>query len=543
MGDESNTERMCKEKRPLAARLNAVLPFAIGFALLDAWSQAVFSGPFFDASTPIDQVVKYAAAIIPGVVLALVAPRVSPLVRRRYRELLYLFGLAAFVGTAMLLLVTGGSIEGTWLTIGNFLIAAARVFLIICWLERLCTYEIADVWLCLAGAIVLGGVLNWATALLPRVPSDIVLAIFPLVSTFLLQVRPGRGVQGSAAAGVPTGDVTGDADKSGEGVAVSAPAGAVSRRGAAASGEAFAATGAPATSGDPAAFGVGLSARDLLHSAPWALLVVLCLVNIPSEALVVIELTEGAADPTGLALLGNVVLHMAVNLAAIGLAWIASRVDVKMSVYIAIPVLLAASSLLALHVSAPVDLLHSASRCASEMIRYIVMYLLIYEVHKRRTPPVFSLGLMMALVSVGLLLGYLVALVFAHDNMLLAFSFAVVLVVAMLFVFAAQGQFEFSPEALGEAGGQAQAGSSAAAASEPAPSPERVLADFGERYGLTQREFEVMELWVTGHTTAFIEEQLVISKYTVKTHVKHIYEKTGTGSKEELIQLYESFSA
>lgn len=409
------------------------------------------------------------------------------------------------------------------------------MFLIICWLERLCTYEIADVWLCLAGAIVLGGVLNWATALLPCVPSDIVLAIFPLVSTFLLQVRPGRGVQGSAAAGVPTGDVIGDADKSGEGVAVSAPAGAVSRRGAAVSGEAFAATGALATSGDSAAFGVGLSARDLLHSAPWALLVVLCLVNIPSEALVVIELTEGAADPTGLALLGNVVLHMAVNLAAIGLAWIALRVDVKMSVYIAIPVLLAASSLLALHVSAPVDLLHSASRCASEMIRYIVMYLLIYEVHKRRTPPVFSLGLMMALVSVGLLLGYLVALVFAHDNMLL--------VVAMLFVFAAQGQFEFSPEALGAAGGQAQAGSSAAAASESAPSPERVLADFGERYGLTQREFEVMELWVTGHTTAFIEEQLVISKYTVKTHVKHIYEKTSTGSKEELIQLYESFSA
>lgn len=64
---------------------------------------------------------------------------------------------------------------------------------------------------------------------------------------------------------------------------------------------------------------------------------------------------------------------------------------------------------------------------------------------------------------------------------------------------------------------------------------------FAAHYGLTKREHAVMELWVKGHTTAFIEEQLCVSKHTVKTHVTHIYEKTGVNSKESLILLFEQF--
>lgn len=58
-------------------------------------------------------------------------------------------------------------------------------------------------------------------------------------------------------------------------------------------------------------------------------------------------------------------------------------------------------------------------------------------------------------------------------------------------------------------------------------------------YQLSPREVDVMELWGTGHTSSYIEEQLYIAKSTVKTHLSHIYEKTGTASKEELLQLIE----
>lgn len=61
------------------------------------------------------------------------------------------------------------------------------------------------------------------------------------------------------------------------------------------------------------------------------------------------------------------------------------------------------------------------------------------------------------------------------------------------------------------------------------------------RFGLTPREAQVLELWGIGHTSTFIQEQLGITKNTARTHITHIYEKTGTTSKEELLQLVESF--
>lgn len=63
----------------------------------------------------------------------------------------------------------------------------------------------------------------------------------------------------------------------------------------------------------------------------------------------------------------------------------------------------------------------------------------------------------------------------------------------------------------------------------------------GKTSGLSKRELEVCYLWVTGHTASYIENNLFISKSTVKTHLAHIYTKTGTRTKEQLIQLIESY--
>lgn len=69
--------------------------------------------------------------------------------------------------------------------------------------------------------------------------------------------------------------------------------------------------------------------------------------------------------------------------------------------------------------------------------------------------------------------------------------------------------------------------------------PEAIAADlqaFAAAYGLSPREQEVLELWTAGNRIDYVAEQLCISKNTAKTHVTHIYRKTGTANREELLE-------
>ncbi len=61
-----------------------------------------------------------------------------------------------------------------------------------------------------------------------------------------------------------------------------------------------------------------------------------------------------------------------------------------------------------------------------------------------------------------------------------------------------------------------------------------------ERYALTQREYDVLCLLARGRTSTIIQEKLVLSHNTVKTHVRHIYTKLGIHSQQELIDMVEA---
>ena len=58
--------------------------------------------------------------------------------------------------------------------------------------------------------------------------------------------------------------------------------------------------------------------------------------------------------------------------------------------------------------------------------------------------------------------------------------------------------------------------------------------------GLTPRETEILILFAKGRSAARIQEDLVISRGTVTTHLQHIYRKTNVHSKQELLDLIES---
>lgn len=77
-----------------------------------------------------------------------------------------------------------------------------------------------------------------------------------------------------------------------------------------------------------------------------------------------------------------------------------------------------------------------------------------------------------------------------------------------------------------------------------AESPEELFEarcqEIAARCKLTPREREVFEMLARGRNREYIQEKLVVSRNTVKAHVKHVYAKLDIHSHQELIDLVES---
>jgi DNA-binding NarL/FixJ family response regulator len=57
----------------------------------------------------------------------------------------------------------------------------------------------------------------------------------------------------------------------------------------------------------------------------------------------------------------------------------------------------------------------------------------------------------------------------------------------------------------------------------------------GSRFGLSQRESEVLELMVKGHTNRAIARRLVLGEETVKTHTRSLYRKLGVSDRAQAV--------
>lgn len=66
---------------------------------------------------------------------------------------------------------------------------------------------------------------------------------------------------------------------------------------------------------------------------------------------------------------------------------------------------------------------------------------------------------------------------------------------------------------------------------------ERRVGKLAQRFGLTEREHEVLGLVALGRSATFIAEELSISSNTVRKRVAQIYAKCGVHSKQELLTL------
>jgi|GEM_PF-5865633 len=77
--------------------------------------------------------------------------------------------------------------------------------------------------------------------------------------------------------------------------------------------------------------------------------------------------------------------------------------------------------------------------------------------------------------------------------------------------------------------------------SEPYRMPfKEACSQIGAEAGLTPRELEVFILLAKGRDTEHIAEDLVVSYYTVRAHVRNIYEKLGVHSKQEMLDMIDT---
>lgn len=121
----------------------------------------------------------------------------------------------------------------------------------------------------------------------------------------------------------------------------------------------------------------------------------------------------------------------------------------------------------------------------------------------------------------------------------------VVLFAFVAFLWLGFRRFSFSDTirgVVGVSGGAASAAVDGELQLESEPqglSIEERCAELGEARGLTERETEIFAMLARGRNGQFVMDHYVVSRNTVKSHVKHIYAKLDVHSQQELIDLVE----
>ncbi len=151
---------------------------------------------------------------------------------------------------------------------------------------------------------------------------------------------------------------------------------------------------------------------------------------------------------------------------------------------------------------------------------------------------------------VGTSLGHLMNGLLANDAALVPATVAVVVLAFAALNLTVLRSFSFErtiegveavPEVAAAPQDEPRAATAAADDEAQAHALDQQCARLAQEYALTEREGEVFRLLARGRNVPFIEEELIISRNTIKTHIKHIYQKMDLHSQQELIDLAETY--
>lgn len=220
------------------------------------------------------------------------------------------------------------------------------------------------------------------------------------------------------------------------------------------------------------------------------------------------------------------------------------------------------------------DVLPEVIGVIADTVMQVIVYVYIISLARRSViPAALGLGIVQGFVQLGVLVGNIAGervAFFVSQDAVSIFSVVLVLICVVAFATllvpqrtqaampAEMGEgvdsnessctpvplpaTELMPAQTGEdavAHSQSTTETDAKSASSPAPSRCEELT---QRYDLSRREAEILEYLAKGRSQPYIREELMLSKNTVATHVKHIYQKLNVHSKQELIDLVEGES-
>lgn len=190
-------------------------------------------------------------------------------------------------------------------------------------------------------------------------------------------------------------------------------------------------------------------------------------------------------------------------------------------------------------------LVFAAAVAAADTVKYEVWFLFIRACAGRVAAILVALAGLRCAQWAGSTAGQALALFGDGDASASAFAVLVSVIAALLFLVGGSVFGALIPEHRREAPGAVDEKIRGASDRDEDARPDEArdaIGAFAAQALLTPRETEVFALWVRGHTGAYIEKTLFISKSTVKTHIGHIYEKTGTSNREELLAAFDEFS-
>lgn len=175
----------------------------------------------------------------------------------------------------------------------------------------------------------------------------------------------------------------------------------------------------------------------------------------------------------------------------------------------------------------------------SNAFRVLVWCAFALIAHRNKQNGIIAFSWGRALIAFGIVLGTFFGRTYndfvSHNETMLALSSAVIALLFVGYILFALKKFSFSQTIR-----SIETPSSEQHAANAGLTVEAKCARLGALYALTPREIDVLVLVAKGRNAPFIEEKLVISRNTVKSHVKHIYGKLGVHSNQELIDLVES---
>jgi len=164
------------------------------------------------------------------------------------------------------------------------------------------------------------------------------------------------------------------------------------------------------------------------------------------------------------------------------------------------------------------------SSTAYMVVQYLVWFIMIERASNRKLPVLGLFTSLWAAGYAGVFVGQMVVQLWPGSYTGLSYLFLLIILAAALLVMDIAKSLIVSKATL-EAPG-----------SDDLTRRVLMLAD---EANLSPRETEILTIWLSGHNAEYLEQVLHISRNTIKTHLSHIYQKTGCNGREELLRRVE----